>query len=81
MCNELDPAEVERLVLNHLAAYQMLHRFANVKRGERIVFYLAMSGTGTSQLQHKKLAELVMYGTTRWEYGIVSDLDEMRTFA
>lgn len=65
-----------------IAAYQMLHRFANVKRGEWVVFYLAMSGTGTSQLQHKKLAELVVYGVVfRRKNEIVSDLDEMRTFA
>jgi len=59
----------------------MLHRFANVKRGERVVFHLAVSGTGTSQLQLKRLAELVMYGMTSWEYEIVSDLEGVRTFA
>ena len=51
MCNELAPAEVERFVLNHLTAYQMLHRFANIKRGERVLFHLAVSVIGTSQLQ------------------------------
>lgn len=60
----------------------MLHRLANVKRGERVVFHLAVSGIGTSQLQPKRLSDLVMYGMVfRRKYEIVSDLDEMRTFA
>jgi len=60
----------------------MLHRFANVKRGERVAFHLAVSGIGTSQLQLKGLAELMGYGSVfRWKYEIVSDLVEMRKFA
>lgn len=46
-----------------LTAYQMLHRFVNVKRGERVAFHLAVSGSGTSQLQLKRLPELVGYGS------------------
>lgn len=65
-----------------LAAYQMLHRFANAKRGERVEFHLAVSGIGTSQLQLKRLAELVGYGSVfRWKYEIVPDLIEMNKFA
>jgi len=60
----------------------MLHRFANAKRGERVVFHLAASGIGTSQLKLKRLAELVGYGSVfRWKYEIVPDLVEMNKFA
>lgn len=71
----LDLAEVVCLGLNYLTAYQMLHRFANVKAGERVLFHAAASGVGTAQLQLGKLAELEMYGTaSKGKHGIVSEL-------
>ncbi|TET85391.1 MAG: hypothetical protein E3J37_02030 [Anaerolineales bacterium] len=63
MRKRLDSAEAVSLILNLLAAYQMLHRFANVKRSERVLFRATVSGVGTSQLQLERLAELTMHGT------------------
>jgi NADPH2:quinone reductase len=60
----LDLAEVVCLGLNYLTAYQMLHRFAKMKTGERALFHAAASGVGTAQLQLGKLLDLEMYGTT-----------------
>jgi NADPH:quinone reductase-like Zn-dependent oxidoreductase len=60
---DLDPAEVVCLALNHLTAYQMLHRFANVQPGERVLFHAAASGVGTAQIQLGKLVGLTMFGT------------------
>ena len=59
----LDPAEAVSLVLNYITAYQMLHRSAKVKPGQRILIHGAAGGVGTALLQLGRLAELEMYGT------------------
>jgi NADPH2:quinone reductase len=59
----LDPAEAVCLVLNYITAYQMLHRSARVKPGQRVLFHGASGGVGTALLQLGRLAELEMYGT------------------
>lgn len=59
----LAPAEVATLVLNFTAAYQMLHRVANVKPGDKVLLIGASGGVGTALLQLGKLAGLKMYGT------------------
>ena len=59
----LDPAEVVSLVLSYVTAYQMLHRVANVKRGQRILITGAGGAVGTAMLQLGKLLDLEMYGT------------------
>jgi NADPH2:quinone reductase len=72
----LDPAEAVCLVLNHLTAYQMLHRFANVEFGEHVLFHAAASGVGTALLQLGRLMELKMFGTASKEkHDVVSQLD------
>ncbi|GHO83180.1 medium chain dehydrogenase/reductase family protein [Dictyobacter formicarum] len=60
---EIDPAEGVCLVLNYLTAYQMLHRVAHVKVGQRVLVYGAAGGVGTALLQLGKLFGLEMYGT------------------
>lgn len=60
---DLDPAEAVSLVMNYVAAHQMLHRAARVKRGERILIHSAAGGVGTALLQLGRLAGLEMYGT------------------
>jgi NADPH:quinone reductase-like Zn-dependent oxidoreductase len=47
----LDPAEAVSLVLNYTTAYQMLHRCAHIKEGERILMYGAAGGVGTALLE------------------------------
>ncbi len=59
----LDAAEAVSLILNYTTAYQMLHRSAKVKPGQRVLFHGASGGVGTALLQLGRLAELEMYGT------------------
>jgi len=59
----LDPAEVVALVLNYITAYQMLHRSARVKPGQRMMIPGASGGVGSALLQLGHLASVEMYGT------------------
>ncbi|MCK5646307.1 MAG: zinc-binding dehydrogenase [Anaerolineales bacterium] len=73
--NDLDPAEVVSLALNHLTAYQMLYRFANVQPGELVLLHAAASGVGTAQILLGKLAGLTMFGTvSKRKHDIVKEL-------
>jgi NADPH:quinone reductase-like Zn-dependent oxidoreductase len=58
----LDPAEVVPLILNYLVAYQILHRVAKVKEGDKVLIIGASGGVGTAFLQLGGLAGLKMYG-------------------
>jgi NADPH:quinone reductase len=59
----LDAAEAVSLILNYVTAYQMLHRSAKVRRGQRALIHGAAGGVGTALLQLGTLAGLEMYGT------------------
>jgi NADPH2:quinone reductase len=59
----LDAAEAVSLVLNYTTAYQMLHRSANVRLGQRALIHGAAGGVGTALLQLARLAGLETYGT------------------
>jgi NADPH2:quinone reductase len=59
----LDAAEAVSLVLNYITAYQMLHRSAKVRSGQRVLIHGAAGGVGTALLQLGRLAALEMYGT------------------
>lgn len=59
----LDPTEAVSLILNYVTAYQMLHRSAKVKSGQRVLVHGASGGVGTALLQLGRLAGLEMYGT------------------
>jgi NADPH2:quinone reductase len=59
----LDPAEAVSLVLNYITAYQMLHRSAKVKPGERVLIHGAAGGVGSALMQLGRLVGLEMYGT------------------
>lgn len=59
---ELDPAEAVVLILNYLVAYQVLHRVAQVKEGDKVLIIGASGGCGTAFLQLGKLAKIKMYG-------------------
>jgi NADPH:quinone reductase-like Zn-dependent oxidoreductase len=58
----LDPAEAAVLILNYLVAYQVLHRVAQVKVGDKALIIGASGGVGTAFLQLGRLAGLKMYG-------------------
>ena len=50
-------------MLNYITAYQMLHRSAKVRPGQRVLIHGAAGGVGTALLQLGRLAGLEMYGT------------------
>jgi NADPH:quinone reductase-like Zn-dependent oxidoreductase len=58
----LDPAEAVPLILNYIVAYQVLHRSARVKAGDKVLIIGASGGIGTALLQLGRLAGLRMYG-------------------
>jgi NADPH2:quinone reductase len=60
---DLDPGEVMSLVFTHMTAYQLLHRTARVKRGERLLVHGAAGRVGTAVLELGAVAGLRMYGT------------------
>ena len=59
----LDPAEAAIVVFNYVTAYQMLHRTARVRQGERLLVHGAAGGVGTAVLQLGRIAGLELYGT------------------
>ncbi|MGE5233573.1 MAG: medium chain dehydrogenase/reductase family protein [Acidobacteriota bacterium] len=59
----LDPGEAVSLILNYVTAYQMMHRSAKVRAGQRVLIHGASGGVGTALLQLGSLAGLEMYGT------------------
>jgi hypothetical protein len=50
-------------VLAYVTAYQVLHRSAQVQRGQRILVHGAGGAVGTAMLQLGRLLDLEMYGT------------------
>jgi NADPH2:quinone reductase len=71
----LEAAEAVSLVLNYVTAYQMLHRSAKVREGQRVLIHGAAGGVGTALLQLGRIAGLEMYGTCSSRgAGVVSDL-------
>jgi len=59
----LDAAEAVSLVLNYITAYQMMHRSARVRAGQRALIHGAAGGVGSALLQLGRVAKLQMYGT------------------
>ncbi|CAG0993615.1 2-haloacrylate reductase [Anaerolineales bacterium] len=58
---ELNPAEAVTLILNYIVAYQVMHRSAKVKSGDKVLIIGASGGIGTALLQLGQLAGLKMY--------------------
>lgn len=58
----LDPAKAAVLILNYVVAYQILHRVAQVKPGDKVLIVGASGGVGTAFLQLGRLAGVEMYG-------------------
>ena len=70
----LDPAEAITLVLNYVVAYQVMHRKARVKAGDKVLIIGASGGVGTALLQLGKLASLTMYGiASRSKHNILTE--------
>lgn len=60
---DLDPAEAVSLIFSYVTAYQMLHRIAKVKEGQRILIHGAGGAVGTAMIQLGNLLDLEIYGT------------------
>ena len=63
--DDLDPAEVDTLIVNGVTAYKMLHRVAKVRAGQRIVVLGAGGGVGTMLVQLARLAGVNVIGTCK----------------
>ena len=71
----LDPAEAAIVVFNYVTAYQMLHRTASVREGERLLVHGAGGGVGTAVLELGRLAGLELYGTgSERDSAVISEL-------
>lgn len=71
----LDAAETAPLIENYVTAYQMLHRSAQVKDGDKVLVIGASGGVGTALLQLGKLANLKMYGiASQAKHGFLREL-------
>jgi NADPH:quinone reductase-like Zn-dependent oxidoreductase len=58
----LNPGEVAPLILNYIVAYHVMHWWARVKPGDKVLIIGASGGIGTAFLQLGRLAGLTMYG-------------------
>jgi NADPH:quinone reductase-like Zn-dependent oxidoreductase len=61
--DDLDTDEAVSVILSYVTAYQMLHRSANVQRGQRILVHGAGGAVGTAMIQLGRLHGLEIYGT------------------
>ncbi len=60
---DLNAAEAVSLILNYVTAYQMMHRSAKMRPGQRVLIHGAAGGVGSALLQLGRLVGLEMYGT------------------
>ena len=59
----LDPAEAVSMVLSYVTAYQMLHRVAEVRPGQKILVHGAGGAVGTALIELGALHGLEIHGT------------------
>jgi NADPH:quinone reductase-like Zn-dependent oxidoreductase len=64
----VDPAEAAALILSWTTAYQMLHRLAHVKPGQRALVQGAAGAVGQALLTLGRMAGLELWGTARGEH-------------
>jgi len=71
----VDPAEAATLILSWTTAYQMLHRAAHVRPGQRVLIHGAAGAVGQAQIQLGQLAGIQMWGGANGRHAeLVSDL-------
>ena len=61
----VDSAEAAALILNWTTAYQLLHRAARVKSGQRMLVQGAAGALGQALLVLGRMAGLEVWGTAR----------------
>ena len=67
----LDAAEAATLILSWTTAYQLLHRAARVRRGQRVLVHGAAGAVGQALLSLGKLAGLELWGTARGAHAVL----------
>jgi NADPH:quinone reductase-like Zn-dependent oxidoreductase len=71
----VDPAEAATLILSWMTAYQLLHRSARVRPGQRVLVQGAAGAVGQALLVLGKLAGLELWGTARGAHaGLLREL-------
>jgi NADPH:quinone reductase-like Zn-dependent oxidoreductase len=60
----LDPVKAAAIVLEYTTAYQMLHRIAKVREGDKILITGASGAVGRAIMELGNLAKIKMYGLT-----------------
>src|SRR5512132_2836873 len=65
----VDAAEAAALILSWTTAYQLLHRTARVRQGQRVLVQGAAGAVGQALLVLGRLAGLELWGTARGEHG------------
>src|SRR5262249_22094046 len=72
---EVDAAEAAALILGWTTAYQLLHRAAQVQRGQRVLVQGAAGAVGQALLTLGRMAGLQLWGTARGGHaGLVREL-------
>jgi NADPH:quinone reductase-like Zn-dependent oxidoreductase len=61
----VDPAEAATLILSWMTAYQLLHRAAQVKQGQRVLVHGAAGAVGQALLVLGRMAGLQLWGGAR----------------
>src|SRR4030095_3400587 len=61
----VNPVDAVALTFNYVVAYQMLHRLANVREGQRVLIHGAGGGIGTALLELGRHARGTIFGTRR----------------
>jgi NADPH:quinone reductase len=65
----VDAAEAATLILSWTTAYQLLHRAAKVKQGQRVLVHGAAGAVGQALLSLGRLDGVELWGTARGEHG------------
>jgi NADPH:quinone reductase-like Zn-dependent oxidoreductase len=65
----VDPAQAAALILSWTTAYQLLHRAARMKPGQRALVQGAAGAVGQALVVLGKMAGLELWGTARGEHG------------
>jgi NADPH2:quinone reductase len=65
---DVDPAEATSLILSWTTAFQLLHRLAHVRGGERVLVQGAAGAVGQALLTLGRMAGLELWGTGRGEH-------------
>lgn len=65
---DVDPAEAASLILSWTTAYQLIHRLARVRGGERVLVQGAAGAVGQALLTLGRMAGLELWGTGRGEH-------------